>query len=83
MNKLLIKVLVPKLETSYEIFIPINKKMHKIRKLIMQAINELNDSALEINDNLLLYDKLTGEVVNLNVMVKDSGLKNGSELILI
>jgi len=83
MNKLLIKVLVPKLETSYEIFVPINKKMHRIRKQIIQAINELNDNALGIDDDILLYDKLTGEAFNLNAMVKDSGLKNGSELILV
>lgn len=83
MNKLLIKVLVPKLEASYEIFVPINKKMHIIRKQIIQAINELNDNALGIDDDILLYDKLTGEAFNLNEMVKDSGLKNGSELILV
>ena len=83
MNKLLIKVLVPKLETSYEIFVPIIKKMHRIRKQIIQAINELNDNALGIDDDILLYDKLTGEAFNLNAMVKDSGLKNGSELILV
>ena len=56
-NKILITINVPLLSKSYDIFIPINKKVGTIRKYCIDVINELSDNSLVDTDKLNLYDK--------------------------
>ena len=82
-NKILITVNVPLLSKSYDLFIPINKKVGTIRKYFIDVINELSDNSLVNIDKLNLYDKDGCIVYDLNVYVKGSGIVNGTEFILI
>ena len=82
-HKILITVNVPLLSKSYDLFIPINKKVGTIRKYCIDVINELSDNSLVNIDKLNLYDKDGCIVYDLNVYVKGSGIVNGTEFILI
>lgn len=82
-NKILITVNVLLLSKSYDLFIPINKKVGTIRKYCIDVINELSDNSLVNIDKLNLYDKDGCIVYDLNVYVKGSGIVNGTEFILI
>lgn len=82
-NKILVTINVPLLSKSYDIFIPINKKIGTIRKYCIDVINELSDNSLVDTDKLNLYDKDGCIVYDLNVYVKGSGIVNGTEFILI
>ena len=82
-NKILITVNVPLLSKSYDLFIPINKKVGTIRKYCIDVINELSDNSLVNIDKLNLYDKDGCIVYDLNVYVKGSVIVNGTEFILI
>lgn len=82
-NKILITVNVPLLSKSYDIFIPINKKVGTIRKYCIDVINELSDNSLVNIDKLNLYDKDGCISYDLNAYVKGSGIVNGTEFVLI
>ena len=82
-NKILITVNVPLLSKSYDLFIPINKKVGTIRKYCIDVINELSDNSLVNIDKLNLYDKDGCIVYDLNVYVKGSVIVNVTEFILI
>ena len=83
MNKILIELSIPYIEGSYNIFVPINKKIGTIKKYIVQSLSEiLEDSTFE-NTIFNLYDCETGTKYNNNVYVKESGIKNGSKLMLL
>ena len=82
-GNLWITINVPLLSKSYDIFIPINKKVGTIRKYCIDVINELSDNSLVDTDKLNLYDKDGCIVYDLNVYVKGSGIVNGTEFILI
>ena len=82
-NKILITINVPLLSKSYDLFIPINKKVGTTRKYCIDVINELSDNSLVNIDKLNLYDKDGCIVYDLNVYVKGSGIVNGTEFILI
>ena len=56
-NKILITINVPLLSKSYDIFIPINKKIGTIKKYCIDVINELSNNSLVDTDKLNLYDK--------------------------
>ncbi|MCI8347025.1 MAG: hypothetical protein HFJ12_03640 [Bacilli bacterium] len=83
MNKILVSVKVPTIEEEYDLFIPIGEKMDEILLLIQKSINELSDGYYEINEHANLYDSIGGKVINKNNIVRFSGLKNGSKVILL
>lgn len=81
-NKLLIKLIVPELECTYDIFIPITKRVGNIITLLAKAINELGIE-YTLTPNMALYNKLTFEKYSPNGLIYQTDIKNGSELILI
>lgn len=82
-NKILIELEVPLIEKKYDLFIPINKKVGTIKKLIENALIELIENDYEIREDTNLYSKDTGEIYDVNKTVKDTDLQNGSRIILI
>jgi len=83
MNKILVLVYIPSIEQEYDIYIPINKKIGTIKQVIINSIVELSDGNIPNIDSLKLYDKDTSNLLDNNTMVKVSGIKNGSKLILM
>lgn len=83
MNKILIEVYVPTIEKRYDILLPINKKVKSVIILLSKAIKELTDGAYIIKNNSFLCDKTSGMIYNPEAIIKESGLKNGSEVLLI
>ena len=82
-NKIIIEVYVPQLETAYDVFIPINLTINDIIKLINKSISDLTGGNFIFNNQMRLYNRDTGLEVDYKNIVKDSGLKNGSKVILI
>ena len=82
MNKLLISVEVPSIEQSFDLFIPINKKIGTIKEYIIKSIHELSGGILN-DKNYLFFDIDTGIKYGNNVYVKDSGIKNGARIIMV
>ena len=82
MNKVYIILFVPQIGEKYEMFLPISKKIGVISKLLTKSINELSDGSFPIKDSLL-YDRESGIMYDLNITVKESNIRNGSEIILL
>lgn len=82
-NKILVEIEIPSIEKKYDVFIPINKKIGTIKKLLEQALVELSDKAYEPVEDANFYSKEDGEMYNVNYTVRDTNLKNGSRIILI
>lgn len=80
-NKILLEIYVPLIEKKYEIFVPVSKSVEKVTKIINKSISELNDNFLSEESSFRLYDQQTGNLIPLNVTIKDSGLKNGSRVL--
>lgn len=83
MNKVLVKLYVPMLGESYEILIPINKRISKVVVLLVKSINEITSGTYNPSKMPLIYNKLTAKRYDINLTVKENGIKNGTELILI
>ena len=82
-NKILIELEIPLLEQKYDLFIPINKKIGTIKKLIEDSLKDLTSAEYEIREDTNLYSKDTGEIYDVNKNVRDTDLQNGSRVILI
>ena len=82
-NKVLIELEIPIIEKKYDLFIPINKKIGTIKKLIEDSLIELTDNAYISKPNSNFYSKDTGMIYDVNQTVRDTDLRNGSRIILI
>lgn len=82
-NKILIGLYIPLIEKSYDIYIPVNKKIGTIKKLIEQGLVELTDNSYIIKEDSNFYSKENGQIYDINKTVRDTDLENGSKIILI
>lgn len=82
-NKILIELIVPEIDIKYNLYIPINKKVGNIIVLLNKAIKELSDGVYEGNEKTALYNRKTGEKYGMNVLIRQTNIRNGTSLILI
>lgn len=82
-NKILIELYLPLFEKEYDIFIPINKRVGTIKQLIEKSLKESHDIDYIIRDDANLYSKEKGTVYDVQLLVKDTDIKNGSRLVLL
>lgn len=83
MNKVFIIVEVPLIEEKYEVYIPIGKKIYKVSNILAKAVSELSGGHYPLKKDATIYSKITGKPYNINMTVKDSDIRNGTEIILI
>ena len=82
-NKILIELYIPLIEKNYDLYIPINKKIGTIKKLIEEGLIDLTDHDYIIKEESNFYSKETGEIYDVNKTIRETDLKNGSRIILI
>lgn len=80
-NKVLVKLIVPDIDITYDIFLPINKKVGEIILLITKSINEHEN--INLPNNKILYNRNTGKDYDINVLIKNTDIRNGTNLILL
>lgn len=83
MNKVLVFVYVPLIEQEYNLFIPVNRKIGLIKKILGNSIIELSDGNYQVNDCINLYNKTTNRIYDDNMYVMDTDIRNGTKLILL
>ena len=83
MNKIIVKLYVPKIDKEYDVFIPTNKRISMVITLLVKAINELSNGSFNPIVMPMLYNKLNAKPYDINITIKESDIRNGSELILI
>ena len=79
--KVLIKLYVPEIEETYEMFIPINKSIGQIAELLCKLVNDLS-KAYPIRKNANLCNRNTGLIYDKRSIIKNTDIRNGTELIL-
>lgn len=82
-NKVLVLVNVPKLESTYDMYIPINRKIFNVIEMIKNSLRDLSQGSFNPNENYVLYNKETGVAYDVNMLVRDSDIRNGSKVILL
>lgn len=79
--KVLIKLYVPEISETYEMYIPINKTIGEITLSICKLINNLS-KVYPICNNKRLMNRMTGELYDRDITIRDSNIRNGCELVI-
>lgn len=82
-NKVLVKLYVPEISQSYDLFIPVNEVIWKIKKLIIKSIGDLSGVDTVSSFDYILINKNSGITYKNNQIVYNTDIRNSSELILL
>lgn len=67
-NKVLIKLVVPELDSSFDIFVPVNEVVWKVKKMIIKCLNDITNSNFDIlgKEKTAMFVIVPDEVKNLH-----------------
>lgn len=82
-NKVLVKISFIELDEDFDIFLPVNELIWKLKKLIIKSISDLTRTSLDIEADYILINKKTSIIYDNNQILIDTDIRNGTELFLI
>ncbi len=82
-NKVLIKLIVPEIDFSFDLFVPTNEILWKVKKMIVKSINDLTGESLDLTKKYVLINKISSQIYSENTTIYNSDIRNASELILL
>lgn len=82
-NKVLVTLYVPHLDAKYDIYIPVNKRIHVVIDLIKKSLTDLSEGNFNTSINYELYNYDNGELYNMNTLVRDTDIRNNSRIVIV
>ena len=83
-NKVLVQLIVPYLESKYDLFVPVNKRVGHVIDLLCKTLNEITNGLYDENcEDKKLYNAITGEMYNIQDLVRKTNIRNGSKIVLL
>ena len=72
----------PILDQKYELFVPVDRRIHDLIKILKETLPELSNEYYSKNQPNI-YNKSTGKLYDINQIIKNSDIKMGTRLILL
>lgn len=82
-NKVLIHLIVPEIDEKYNLYIPINKKVGNVIVLLNRAVKEFSNGNYQGTSKTGIYNSITGEKYSINVLIRETDIRNGTSLVII
>ena len=82
-NKVLIKIISLEFDTSFDLFIPVNEVVWKIKKMILKSISDLSNVSLSLDSQVLMMNKETSKIYGDNEIIINTDIRNGTELVFL
>lgn len=73
---------IPILDEKYELLVPIDRRIHDLVDILKENIKGLKDNYYK--DKMPnIFNKSSGELYDMNLIIKDSDIKTGTRLLLL
>ncbi len=82
-NKVLVELVVPTIESSFDIYLPINKRIGNIIMLLNKTVAEISEDCFVGDGTTGLYNRETSERYDPNKLLYNTDIRNGTTLILL
>ena len=79
-NKVLVKVEFVEYNVIFEVFIPVNELIWKVAMLIQKSAADLLGVS-NAKEKYVIINKKTNEIYDVNKTVRESDIRNGTELV--
>lgn len=81
-NKVLIKLVFPELDETFDVFIPVNEVIWKIKKLLLKSISDITNVPIDLQLDYVLLNKKNGRIYRNNEIVINTDIRNATELVM-
>lgn len=78
-NKVLVRLIVPELDYTFDVFIPINELIWKIKRLVIKSISDLTGGAIDTNADYVFVNKTTSETYDNNEILANTNIRKGQK----
>lgn len=82
-NKVLVELIIPEIESRFDVYLPINKRIGSIITLLNKSISELTNGCYVGSNTTALYNRNTSTKYQANMLLYDTDIRNGTTLILL
>ena len=82
MNKYLVNIYIPLLEEKFDVMIASSKRVKDVIYYVSSIVSNLTDNEFKVK-NYSLINRLTGNVYDSSLLIADTDIANGTELIII
>ena len=82
-NKVLVKIIVPEIDGKFDVFIPVNEVVWKIKKLVAKCISDLTGSNFDFSKEYVFINPKTSKVYRENDVIINTDIRNASVLVLM
>lgn len=82
-NKVLIKLVVPEIDNTYDLYLPVNKKIGNIINLLNATISDLTSEEFVKSNSNLLFNAKTGHQYSPDTLLLNTDIRNGTVLVLL
>lgn len=83
MDRILVNIYFPAVCRSYDMYIPAKCEISEISEMLRSVCGELTDYMFVPKDDMVLCDRKTGNVFDVNITPEELCLVNGTELVFI
>lgn len=82
MDKIMVEVYIPSLNTSMDMLIPSHLLLNDVLEMIKKAVCDASDGRF-IPDVATSLCRKDGTILNINLYVSELNIRNGSKLLLV
>ena len=82
-DKILIKLNFVEIDEVFDVFIPVNELVWKVKKLLIKSVADLTQTKLDINNEYIIMNATTNEIYDNNQVIIDTNIRNATEIIMI
>lgn len=80
--KILIKLFLPELEQSFEMYIPVNRTIGQVIELMNKVVNDITLNVYHIKEGLQLMNRRNNTFYEYNDLIRNTNIRNGTELVM-
>ncbi len=81
-NKVLITLIVPTLMETYDVYIPVNERISKIKELVINSISEFTENGFDKSKEYNLINAKTGTIYKNSEIVRDTDITNSTKILI-
>ena len=82
-NKVLVRFVVPELNSSFDAFLPVNEIMWKVKKMVAKSIYDISGGAFSTDKEYTLINMENNRVYKNNEVIIDTDIRNASQILII
>ena len=82
-DKILIKLNFVEIDEVFDVFIPVNELVWKVKKLLIKSVADLTQTKLDMNNEYIIMNATTNEIYDNNQVIIDTNIRNATEIIMI